>query len=286
MLGLDRVHWLVHRIGSFEPLDKVARPFARTVARLVQPRPVKDVLSGTWLGHPLHPLLTDVTIGAWTSAVVLDLFGGKRGQPAAQRLVGLGVVSALPTAAAGLSDWSDTIGEERRIGLVHASSNVTAVACYTLSYLQRRRGQHMQGLGLSLLGTAAATAGAYLGGHLVYRLGIWVDHNAFKQGTADWRPVLDDVELVEGRPVVVQVRDEDVLLVKRYGQVYAIADTCGHAGGPLHQGDFSQEGHVTCPWHYSTFCLSDGHVVHGPATGPQPAYDVRVDGGKISLRRR
>jgi nitrite reductase/ring-hydroxylating ferredoxin subunit len=220
------------------------------------------------------------------SASALDLLGGKRSESAATTLVGVGVVSAVPTVAAGLSDWSDTIGEERRIGLVHASSNLTAVVCYGLSYLARRRGQRQQGLSLGFLGATAMTAGAYLGGHLVYRLGVWVDRNIWTEGAREWQAVLDETELAQDEHVVVRAGDEDVLLVRCQGQVHAVANTCGHAGGPLHEGTFDQEGCVTCPWHGSTFRLADGRVVRGPATGPQPAYDVRLEDGKVSLRRR
>lgn len=274
---------LVEQLGRIKRLDAVARPLSKQVAAVVQHRPTKDLLSGTWLGHPLHPLLTDVTVGAWTSAFVLDVAGGRHGRQAADRLIGLGVLSALPTAATGLSDWSDHIGAERRIGLVHAMTNVAAVACYSLSLLARRRGARARGVAWSLAGVSALAAGAYLGGHLSFVQGVNVNRNAWQEGVEEWTPVLDDADLPENEPVTAMAGDMQVLLLRRNGRIHAIADRCGHAGGPLHEGKF-EDGCVTCPWHFSTFRLGDGAVVHGPATVPQPAYETRVAGGKILLR--
>jgi len=281
----ETVESLVQQVGHAAALDRVAKPLGDAVAKLVEPRSRKDLLSGTWLGHPLHPMLTDVPIGAWTSAFVLDLFGGKGSRSAADALVAVGVAAAIPTAAAGLSDWSDTMGEERRIGLVHAGGNVVALACYTTSLVLRRRGKRLKGVALGMVGAAAATVGGYLGGHLAYRQGVNVDRNAWRHGTDEWQDVLSEVELGATEPAVVRVGDEDVLLKREGAGIVAIGDVCSHAGGPLHEGSFP-DGCVQCPWHGSVFRLSDGGVVHGPATGPQPAYDVEVAGGRISVRRR
>ncbi len=246
----------------------------------------KDLLSGTWLGHPLHPLLTDIPIGAWASALVLDLFGGDSGERAADQLVGLGAVAALPTAVSGLSDWSDMLGAERRIGFVHALGNATAVALYGLSYVSRRQGRRGRGLALSLLGASAVTLGGYLGGHLTYRRGVNVDRHAWDEGTEDWVEVALMAELEEGTPVAAPAGDDVVLLLRRGGHIRALSDICSHAGGPLHEGEIDKQDQVTCPWHASTFRLEDGKVMHGPATGPQPVYDVRIDDGKVLVRRR
>ncbi|HUP68439.1 MAG TPA: Rieske (2Fe-2S) protein [Acidimicrobiales bacterium] len=277
------LHELVERLGRIEGLDAAAKPAGKAVARAVAPRPLKDLLSGSWLGHPFHPLLTDIPIGAWTSAFVLDLVGGRRSQEAADLLIGLGVLAAVPTAATGASDWSDYLGEERRIGFLHAMANVAATACYGASYLARRRGSRARGVGMSLAGAALATGGGYLGGHLAYVRGVNVNRNAWDQALDEWTPVADEADLREGEPVVVQAGETPVLLVCHDGRILAIADRCGHAGGPLHEGTF-ENGCVICPWHQSTFRLADGGVVHGPATVAQPAYDVRVENGKVQLR--
>jgi nitrite reductase/ring-hydroxylating ferredoxin subunit/uncharacterized membrane protein len=275
---------LAHTLATAEGLDRVSKPVASKVADIVGHGPVKDALSGVWMTHPLHPLLTDLPIGFWTSAFMLDLVGGRRGRPAADRLVGLGILAAVPTAAAGLSDWSDTIGEERRIGAVHALANGVALTFYGWSWVARKRGRRGKGVVLGLLGATAASAGGYLGGHLVYRQGVGPDRNAWKHG-GDWVDVADDLSLVAGDPLVVTVADDDVLLVRTGGLVSAISNVCGHAGGPLNEGTFDGDGCVTCPWHGSVFRLADGHVVHGPATGHQPRYEARSEGGRLSVRR-
>ncbi len=277
---------LLDRIEKADGLDSVARPLSKAVAKLFPHGPVKDALSGTWLGHPLHPLLTDVAIGSWTSAFLLDVFGGEATEAAADSLVGAGVVSALPTAISGLSDWSDMLGAERRMGLVHATANVLAVTCYGLSWVARRKGDRSRGVALGLLGASIATVGGFLGGHLSYRQGVNVDRNAWTEGPESWVDVAAESDLAEGQPVAAEADGVRVCLVKMGNAVHAIADVCGHAGGPLHEGELDGEGRITCPWHGSTFQMQDGAVVHGPATGPQPDYEARVEEGRVSVRRR
>jgi nitrite reductase/ring-hydroxylating ferredoxin subunit/uncharacterized membrane protein len=286
MAGTDTVRELVHRLATTEAIDTVAKPLASKVSELLGNGTAKDALSGTWLGHTLHPMLTDLPIGFWTSSMMLDLVGGKRGAAASQRLIALGIVTAVPTAASGMSDWSDTIGEDRRIGAVHAVANTVALSLYTWSWFARRGGRRKAGVALGLLGGTAASVGGYLGGHLVYRQGVGADRNAWKHGDQDWVDVADDLALVDGQPLVVTVGDDDVLLAKTpAGVVAAISNVCGHAGGPLNEGSFDADGCVTCPWHGSVFRLADGHVVHGPATGHQPRYEVRAAGGRLAVRR-
>lgn len=280
----EAVERLMGRVAGLSSLDTVARPLSKQVGALVPHGVVKDTLSGTWLGHPVHPMLTDLPIGCWTNAMALDLLGGKRARPAAQFLVGLGILTAVPTAATGLSDWSDTIGEERRIGFVHATGNVVALLLYTLSWKARRNGNHWRGVLLGLLGAGAATASAYLGGHLAWRKGVNVDRHAWEHPSDEWIDVAALEDLDEDKPTAVTAGDDTVLLVRGAHAVQAISDVCSHMGGPLHEGPY-EDGCVTCPWHGSVFRVIDGAVVHGPATAPQPAYDVRVEGGRVSVRR-
>ena len=275
----------MERLAGTSALDAIARPVSKKVAALVPQGAAKDVLSGTWMGHPLHPLLTDIPIGAWTCAMALDLLGRPEDEESSARLVGLGVISALPTAVAGLADWSDTLGEDRRVGFVHAVANVVAVGLYGWSWLARRRGDQRRGVALGLAGGTVATVGGYLGGHLSYRLGVNVDRHAWELPSDEWEDVAALADLPDGEASTVSVGDDRVLVVRRGGDVLAIHDVCAHMGGPLHEGELS-DGCVTCPWHASVFRLDDGSVVHGPATGPQPAYEVRISGGRVSLRRR
>ena len=163
------------RVEQDARLDAPSRAVQRVVHRVVREGPLKDLVSGTWLGHPLHPMLTDLPIGFWTSAWVLDIVGPRKYRDAARVLVGLGVLSALPAAATGASDWSDTTGRAKRVGLVHAAANGSAAALYLGSWLARRRGRHAGGIALGMAGAAAATVGGYLGGHLVQGRGVGVD---------------------------------------------------------------------------------------------------------------
>jgi nitrite reductase/ring-hydroxylating ferredoxin subunit/uncharacterized membrane protein len=281
-MGLD-LHDLADRIGSIDALDRYVEPLAKLVKRWTPKGPVKDALSGTWMGHPLHPLLTDIPIGSFTSASVLDVVGGARAQPAADALIALGLVSAVPTAAAGLADWSDTFGGERRIGVVHAAANATGLALYAASLVARRRGRRGSGALLALAGMSAMTVGGYLGGHLSFSRGVGVDNAFWQHGPEDWTAALDDADLAEGATTTVDAGDMTVLVHRHRGRVLAINDRCSHAGGPLHEGDVA-DGCVTCPWHQSVFRLVDGAVVHGPATAPQAAFETRVTDGRIELR--
>lgn len=273
------------RVEAEKTLDPVANKVADAVSKVLPAGPVKDLLSGTWLGHSLHPLLTDVPIGAWTSASVLDVTGGDGSRAAARRLVGIGILASLPTAASGLSDFSDTYGPERRVGIAHAGLNTVALGLFSGSYLARRRGADGAGRALGLAGMAVASLGAYLGGHLSLDMGIGVDHTAYEAGPGEWTPVLDDAELVEGEARMVESEGASVMIARHGGRVCALADRCSHLGGPLHEGRI-ENGTVTCPWHGSVFALDDGRVVRGPARSPQPAFDARVADGRIEVRRR
>jgi len=280
------VEHAVRRIQRSPTLDAIGRASASAFARVVRPGAFKDLFSGTWLGHPAHPMLTDVPIGAWTNAFVLDLMRGDAAGDAADTLIGLGVLAALPTAVTGLSDLTDVVKEDdRSIGVAHAIGNIAAVSLYAASFLQRRRGRRRSGKVLSLAGAAAATGGAFLGGHLVYRQVVGPSHAALDRPVEEWTAVLDEGNLVVGEPKRVKVGGTDIMLYRSEHGMFALANRCSHRSGPLHKGEVS-DGRVTCPWHLSTFDLSDGSVIRGPATAPQPAYDVRVRDGKIEVRSR
>lgn len=157
---------LLHRLEGIEALDRI-QPFLRNRVEAL-PTPVRSVLSGEWLGHPLHPALTDLPIGFWTSAFVLDLVPTKGAARASTALVGLGVATAAPTAAAGLVDWIELPPEKRRVGVVHLAANATATVLYAASFLARVRGRRVKGIALGMAGAALATAGGALGGHLAF----------------------------------------------------------------------------------------------------------------------
>jgi len=277
---------LVGRLAGVAALDKPAESVASTVRGVLSPGKVKDLLSGTALGHALHPLLTDVPIGTWTSATILDLVGGDDAAPAAERLIGVGIAAAVPTAVSGLSDWADSTvadDEVRRVGAVHAVANVAALALYGASWAARKRGSRGRGVLLGLAGAGSMGLGGFLGGHLSYALGIGVDQTAFDVEAPDWTDALGDGELAEGEAQRVSVGEVGVMLTRQQGRVFALVDACSHRGGPLHDGEIA-DGCVTCPWHGSVFRLADGSVARGPAAYPQPAYDVRVRDGRIELK--
>ena len=274
---------LVNRIGKVKALDKVAAPLSNAYSKAVGPGKVKDTLSGTWLGHAVHPVLTDVVIGSWTSAFLLD-FLGESGEDAADALVAVGIASALPTALSGTNDWADTTGDARRLGLVHGLGNVLGLGLYSWSLLCRRRGRRRSGVLLSLAGGGVMTFTAYLGGHLVYDYGIGVDQTAFEPVGRRWKAAIADEELAEGTPVAKEVQGVKVLLYRSGGRVYALSSRCNHLGGPLEQGKI-EDGVVECPWHASRFRLEDGQVMQGPARVRQPVWETRVKDGTIEVRR-
>jgi nitrite reductase/ring-hydroxylating ferredoxin subunit/uncharacterized membrane protein len=272
------------RLEGADALDEPAEKLVKVVGPATRPRVVKNALSGTWLGHRFHPLLVPLPIGFWTGALLFDLVATRRARWAADTLVGAGIAAAVPTAAAGLSDWADAEPDARRVGLVHASCNTLALLCYSSSLVARLLGARKAGVGLGLAGAAAMSAGGYLGGHLSYVQAVGVEKKRFAGGPSTWTPVLEEAELEDGRPRVVRAGDTEVLLYREGGRLNALWASCTHECGPLAEGRFA-DGNVTCPWHGSTFRLADGKVVRGPAAASQPVYETRVsDGGKIEVR--
>jgi nitrite reductase/ring-hydroxylating ferredoxin subunit/uncharacterized membrane protein len=281
-----RLHHLAERVGAATSLDGPAEAVAGWIRGIVPRGPVKDALSGTPLGHALHPLLTDLPIGTWTSATLLDVVGGRAARPAAERLIATGILAAVPTAASGLNDWADTTPADdgvRRMGAVHAVANVAALGLYAASLAARRSDRHGRGVALGLAGIGALAVGGHLGGHLSYAKAVGVDRNAFEAGPEDWEEVYDDAALPEGELRHAELDGRPVVLARRHGQVHALADTCAHRGGALSDGDLVGDC-VECPLHGSRFRLSDGSVERGPSAYPQPRYDVRVENGRIALR--
>jgi nitrite reductase/ring-hydroxylating ferredoxin subunit/uncharacterized membrane protein len=281
-----RASELADSIAGLEPLDSAAEPIAAKVRELIPGGPVKDALSGTWLGHALHPVLQLAPLGTWMSATILDMIGGEDAEGAADRLIATGLLTSLPTFVSGWSDYADTtIASERvrRIGIVHAAANGTGALLFAGSLRARSRGARGRGKLLALAGMGAVTAGGWLGGHLSYAEGVGVDNTVFEDYPGDWTPVVSESELVEGEPHRAELDGVPVVVVRSGGQVYALADRCSHRGGPLSDGEVA-DGCITCPWHGSRFRLEDGSVERGPAAYPQPALDVRVSAGMVEVR--
>jgi nitrite reductase/ring-hydroxylating ferredoxin subunit/uncharacterized membrane protein len=275
---------VVERLEQLELLDAPSEQVKGAVDALVpEGSALKGLLSGTWLGHPVHPPLTDVVVGSWTSAFVLDAIGGTRSRPASDLLVATGIAAAVPTAASGLSDWADTRGGTRRVGTVHAIANSAALVLHGLSLAARRRGSRRRGVALSWLGLGVAMASAWLGGHLSFAKGVGVDQTVFERYPESWTPVADETDVTEGLLVGAEADGVGVLLVRDGGRLHALGDRCTHRGCSLSGGTFAR-GEVTCPCHGSTFRL-DGSIVRGPATAPQPVLDVRASDGRVEIRR-
>jgi nitrite reductase/ring-hydroxylating ferredoxin subunit/uncharacterized membrane protein len=273
-------------------LDKVGQAVARTVHNAVlsggKPvRKVVDLLHGTWLGHPLHPMLTDVVVGAWSFTSLFDLVSlfkrTKGAESVADKLLPLGNVAAVPTLLSGLADYSTIPRPATRTGFVHSVMNNTAFVLYLASARARKKGDRGLAIGFSVAGMLFMFVGAYLGGHLTYDHKVGVNHTEPVKEPEDWTPVMDATELRDQQPQRVQVADNPVLLYRQNGRVLAIGAVCPHAGGPLEEGNFF-DGCVQCPWHDSVFNLEDGAIVHGPSTYAVPNYEARIQNGRVEVR--
>ena len=279
-VGLE--HEIAHRLPW---LDGVAATMERAFAPVLgqeAPRGPRDLLYGTWLGHPLHAAVITVPVGSWSATMIFDLMGEER---AADLSLGLGLVGAVGSAVTGAAQWQDTTSQEgpRRLGALHALLNVAATTLMAGSWVLRKQGRRRTGLALSTAGLGINLASAWLGGELAYDLGIGVDHAAFEKPPTDWTTVavLDDLQ--DGKPSRVEADGTPVLLLRQGDQIRAVGATCPHLSGPLDEGTIDGDT-VTCPWHGSVFSLTDGALIHGPAMMPVAAYEVRVENGQIAIR--
>jgi nitrite reductase/ring-hydroxylating ferredoxin subunit/uncharacterized membrane protein len=279
---IERQHWL-------EPLADRLQSSLNDGFAAAGPagQQVANTLHGVWLGHPLHPVLTDVPLGSWTAAAVLDAVEEVSGHGAfgrgADAAIGIGIIGALGSAITGLTDWRHTDGRARHIGLTHGLLNLGALALYTASFFLRRGRARRAGRGMALLGYLVANTAAYLGGHLVYGEQVGVDHTAAQRPPEGFVPVLSEAELSDNQLRRVTANGMPVLLLRRGERIYAIAETCTHQGGPLAEGKL-EDLSVICPWHGSRFALEDGRVLDGPSTFPQPCFETRIHHRRIEVR--
>jgi len=253
-------------------------------------RPVKNFLNGTWLEHPLHPVLTDIPIGAWTAAMAFDaatLFLGTRGLGKATGIaIGIGTLGAVGSIVTGLMDFADTSKREDATVLTHGTLNLTATLLFTTSFFLRKQNgwrTEPSHAALSALGYAAVTAGGFLGGSLVYRHGIMVNRNAHRLEPKQFTDAVALDDLSENKPTRVEVNGEPILFVRRDNYVYAVGAVCSHLGGPLEEGKLEYNS-IECPWHYSVFSIKDGSVEQGPTTAPIPLYETRIRDGQVQIR--
>ncbi len=279
---IERQDWLDKAADTVQPAVTAAfKAGGRAGIR------IKNALHGTWLGHPLHPVLTDIPLGAWTAAAVLDVMDAASPDggygPGADAAVAVGLVGAVGAAASGLTDWTATSGRARKVGIAHGVLNGTATLLYLSSFVLRKGRSRGVARGLAFLGYAISGASAYLGGHLVAGEQIGVDHTAAQEPPEGFVPVMLEEELIEGRPTRGLAKNVPILLVKQNGAIHAMAETCSHMGGPLSEGEII-DGTIRCPWHCSRFSLEDGHVVEGPSAFDQPCYLTRVQDGVIEVK--
>jgi nitrite reductase/ring-hydroxylating ferredoxin subunit/uncharacterized membrane protein len=267
-------------------VDRVADAVQKVVKAAPLSGRARDLLHGLPLGHPVHPLLVQLPIGAWMSSALLDLVPGQ--ERAARRLVAVGLAAAGPAAVAGWVDWAELHQEQRRVGVVHAVSNNIAVWLYAGSYAARRRGRPGLGRALAVAGLSAVSLGGALGGHLAYRMAAGVNHAEEVPHLVrpQWHAVGPVKDLPVGRAVRREVDDVQVMVVRvDEDTVRVLAERCSHLAGPLSEGEIA-DGCVRCPWHGSVFRLEDGWNVEGPATAPQPAFDTRVVDGQLEIKPR
>lgn len=247
----------------------------------------KNFLNGTWLGHPLHPVITDVPVGAWTSTFVLDAAGSMTGrremQKAADITLAVGLLAAGGAAITGWTDWSDTYGKDRKVGLAHGLTMAATVAVYSAALGARLAGARGMGSVLTNTGFALMSAGAYLGGDEVFDLGYGINRTAYESGPSDFVYAMSESELQPDTPTRAEANGVSVVLVKQGDAVYALSDTCVHAGCSLAGGTVEGRS-IICPCHGSQYDLSNGAVINGPATMPEPAFEVRIRNGVVEVK--
>jgi len=277
---------LLTKLEQARALDGVSDKLQGLVQAVARPEGLRDLLHGVWLGHPLHPALVQVPVGAFLSAAVLDLTPA--GRRAATTLITVGVASAPAAAAAGLLDWSEMTPDRRRVGLVHAAANALSLGLYTASLVARFTGRPARGRALAYAGLSVAGASAYLGGHLSYAQGGGMNQASpeISQLSEDWVSIGSLASLPDGKPAVRKAGDVPLLIYRTGPRVTAMIERCAHETGPLGEGSIVGSGRdacVVCPWHGSTFRLADGIVVHGPAANDQPMLRTRIRDGAVEV---
>jgi len=248
----------------------------------------RNFLNGTWLGEPLHVVVKDVPIGAWTVAMVFDALEMINSRHefavAADTSIMIGLAGAAGAAITGVTDWSDVDPPARRLGLIHGLLNIGATALFATSLILRKKKARSQGRGFGVLGYAVMSYAAHLGGKLVYEHRVGVDRTAGETFPENFTAVLPESKLPADTPTRAIYQGVPILLVRRGERLFAMAETCSHFSGPLSEGKLDGDS-IVCPYHASRFALEDGRVLNGPAVHPQPCLEVRARNGQIEVRR-
>ncbi len=242
---------------------------------------------GRWVGHPLHPALSDLPIGLWTGAAVLDVTdrgpAPRHGLDAAGMLSAAGILAACVTALTGLSDWTVSNEQDRRVGLFHGLLNTAALGLQGASLGSRMTGHRGTARALGAASLTVTAAAGYLGGHLVFTKGVMVNRVGWAIGPRRWVRALPEADLPDDSPTAIEAEGRQILLYRHRGSLYALDNVCSHAGGLLSRGTVADLT-VTCPLHGSRFALADGSVGRGPASQPQPVLRTRIRNGWIEVR--
>lgn len=281
-------------------LDALAAPFGAVVGgfyHLPGTRWIKDILHGTWpLRHPLHPALTDAAVGGYTVLAVLDvLYLLQRDAAVAQVSVTVLLVSQIASLASivsGLTDWNETHGNERRLGIVHGVLMTLISVAYLASLLMRSpAGGPDSAVYLALGAWLALVVAAHLGGEMTYGFGTGVGRHAWATISDKWQTLqVPAASLEDRKPVRANMKNGfAVMVVRMDDEVQAMAAVCTHAGGPLDKGKFvgGDRRDIQCPWHMSVFSVRSGAALHGPATIDEPTFETRVAAdGNVEVRVR
>lgn len=270
--------------------DRWAKPLGefnhRWLHALFRPIPrIRDLLNGTWLGHPIHAAITDVPVGALGISVILDLANQRTG---ADMSLVVGILAMLGAAASGAADYADTDGTARVRATTHSTIMVVALLVFLVSLGLRAGGPADRTVPIvaSVMGFLLLSAGAFVGGDVVFLLGNMVNRHAFRGGGSTWLALEVPADLPEGVPTKARLGANTLVLVRSGDSIAALHDTCAHAGGPLSEGRLV-DGCLECPYHGSRFRPEDGRLVRGPSLYDQPAYEVRTaaNGGWEARRR-
>ncbi len=249
---------------------------------------IRNFLNGTWLGEPLHVVLTDVPVGAWTVAMafdLLDVIGGRREfAMAADASIAIGILAATGAAMTGVTDWSDVDPPARRTGFIHGLLNLSATALFTTSLVMRKKRSRAGGRVCAALGYAVMSYAAHLGGKMVYEHRVGVDRTEGQAFPTEFVAVLPEADLKDEKPTRAIHNSVPILLVRRGEHIFALAETCSHFSGPLAEGKLVGNS-IVCPYHFSRFSLEDGRVLDGPAVHPQPCLEARIRNAQIEVRR-
>ena len=274
--------------GFGDWLARVVDGFYRVLGR--PGKWLQDFVNGSWLGHPVHPVVTDLVIGGAVVLAAFDLLilvlGVENLETASLVAVGIVSLSAIAATTTGLTDFKDThTGDERNVVVLHGLINIVATAAYIVSFFARLGGSETLGIRFSLAGVLILTVGGYIGGHIVFKYGYMVNRNAFAKGqrAKEFTPVIAAADVPENTPTKVMLGSTALVIVRRGDLVHALKATCSHAGGPLNEGELVGDT-IVCPWHFSAFRLADGAVRHGPATNRQVSYRTRVTDLQIEVQ--